>query len=760
MVAFMSSNYPKNLESLLEMMPELNHADRTLIERAYQFAEQAHDGQTRKSGEPYFTHCVAVASILAGLQLDAEVIAAGLLHDTVEDNESIDNADIKSEFGNIIERLVDGVTKISKLPIEDYGLDSGRKRTDRKTLQRMESFRKLLLTMGDDDRVVLVKLADRLHNMRTLDATNSKHQTRTSRETMDFFAPLANRLGIWKIKWELEDLSFKYIEPDAYRKIARALDEKRKVREEYVAKMAVKIREILSAHDIHDAIISSRPKHIYSIYRKMNRKNLPLEKIYDIRAIRIIVQDKKQCYLVLMEIHELFNPIPGEFDDYIAAPKDSSYQSLHTSVIDDEGKTLEVQIRTHEMHEDAEYGIAAHWIYKEGRSGKKDPKSEKRVSYLRRLMNVSEPDKDGDESGAIQDTKEEDEPVEDFVNRMKDEVFEEQVYIFTPKGDIAELPIGSTPIDFAYSIHTEIGHRCRGAKIQGKLQALNYKLQNGDQVEIMTAKRGGPSLDWLNEDLGYTKTSRAKSKIKHWFRQQHRNEHITTGRVALETGMKQLGVLDKLSFDAIARLFSYNKVDNFLVAIGAGTINGAQITRKILEDDERKREEAQKTELELLQLKVRSNRKTNTPGGIQVTGVGDMMTTLAKCCSPLAGDDIVGYVTRGRGVTVHRVDCSNVQNISDVERLIDVTWNSVDEQNTYIVPIEIVAQDRGGLLRDISTLIAAEKINIADVDVKTRQQIASFYFDLRIADTRQLARILIKINNVDSVYEAHRVYQS
>lgn len=742
-----STNYPKDLESLLDIIPDQNHADRVLIERAYHFAEKAHEGQNRNSGEPYFnTHCVAVAAILADLQQPAEIIAAGLLHDTVEDNDEITNNDIRSEFGETIECLVDGVTKLTQLPIEDYGREPDMNRTDRKMAQRQESFRKLLLAMGDEERVVLVKLADRLHNMQTLESMSDEHKRRTAQETMDFFAPLANRLGIWKIKWELEDLSFKYLKSDAYKMIAQGLDEKRKDREEHITQMAVRIRDVLLESDIQDAIITSRPKHIYSIYKKMKRKNLPLEEIYDIRAIRIIVEDKKQCYLVLMEIHNLFKPIPGEFDDYIAVPKESSYQSLHTSVIDDRGRTLEVQIRTHEMHEEAEYGFAAHWIYKEGRSGKKDRASEKRVSYLRRLMNMDEqPDRE--------DTK-------SFMNRMKDEVFEERVYIFTPKGDITDLPAGSTPIDFAYSIHTEIGHRCRGAKIQGKLQALNYVLKNGDQVEIMTAKRGGPSLDWLNDDLGYTKTSRAKSKIAHWFRQQHRNEHITTGRIALETGMKQLGVLDKLSFEAVAKLFNYSKVDDFLVAIGAGAINVAQVTRKILEEDDLKRQEEQKTELELLQLKVRSNRNTATSGSVQVTGASGMMMTLGRCCNPLAGDGIIGYVTRGRGVTVHRVDCSNMQNIPDVERLISVNWGSVDEQNTYIVPIEIVAQDREGLLRDISILIAAENINIADIDVKTKQQIASLYFDLRIADTSQLARILTKINNVDSVYEAHRVYQS
>lgn len=735
-----TKTYPKDLEALLGTLPGLNPIDRTLVERAYHLAESAHEGQTRKSGEPYFTHCVAVASILAELQLDAEAIAAGLLHDVIEDNHDITIQDIQSEFGEVIARLVDGVTKLTKLPIEQIGHNSDTNRTDRKINREMEYFRKMFLTMDNDVRVVLVKLADRLHNMRTLGYMREDKQRRIAQETMDIFAPLANRLGIWQIKWELEDLSFRYLQPDAYRTIARSLDERRSDRQEYVARMAERIREELANIGINDAVITARPKHIYSIYKKMQRKDLPLEQIYDVRAIRVIVDEQIQCYLVLGAIHALFRPIPDEIDDYIAAPKDNFYRSLHTAVFDDQGKTLEVQIRTRDMHEHAEYGIAAHWRYKEGRSGKKDEAFEERIAYLRRLMDVNERGDDDAES---------------FMTRMKEEVFQDRVYAFTPKGDIIDLPVGATPVDFAYSIHTEIGHRCRGAKVHGKLKSLNYELKTGDQVEVMTSKRGGPSMDWLNQDLGYVKTSRARSKIKHWFRKQNRDQHISWGRSALERELKRLGVLDRISFEAVAHLLNYSKLEDLLAALGAGDVNGSHVTQKVLED-ERKRQEERETELETIKRRSYRRAQPDASGGVQIMGTGGMLVNLAKCCSPAAGDDIIGYVTRGRGVTVHRSDCSNMQNIPDVERLIEVNWGSVSEQYTYIVPVEILAEDREGLLRDITAMIAGERINIASINVDTKQYVATLYVSLEIANNRQLSRILNKIENIPNVHEARR----
>ena len=634
------TTYPKDLEALLATVSDMTPTDIALIEKAYHRAEKAHAGQTRKSGEPYFTHCVAVASILADLKLDAEAISAGLLHDVIEDNHNITYDDIRREFGENIARLVNGVTKLTKLPIEHLGLKSDTNRTDKKINREMEYFRKMFLTMDDDVRVVLVKLADRLHNMRTLGYMPEEKQKRIAQETMDIFAPLANRLGIWQIKWELEDLSFRYIKPDAYRAIAKSLHERRTDREDYVRKMADRIREELEKHGVQNPIITARPKHIYSIFKKMDRKDLPLEQIYDVRAIRVIVKEQHQCYLVLGIVHTMFRPIPGEFDDYVAAPKDNFYRSLHTAVLDNQGKTLEVQIRTSEMHEHAEYGIAAHWRYKEDRTSDKDRAFEDRIAYLRRLMDVNE---------------RRDEDAESFMSRMKAEVFEDRVYAFTPQGDIIDLPVGATPVDFAYAIHTEIGHRCRGAKIHGKLKALNYELKTGDQVEVLTAKRGGPSMDWLNQDLGYVKTSRARSKIRHWFRRQNRDQHITMGRATLEREMKRLGVLDKLSFEAIANLLDYVKLDDFLAAIGAGDINGSHITQRVLED-ERKRQESEKSALEKLKPRPRTAMNADPSNGVQIAGASGMLVNLAKCCSPAAGDDIIGYVTRGRGVTVHRRD--------------------------------------------------------------------------------------------------------
>lgn len=737
------TTYPKDLESLLLTVPDMTPTDIALIEKAYHRAEKAHEGQTRKSGEPYFIHCVAVASILADLKLDSEAIAAGLLHDVIEDNHDISYDDIRQEFGEVIARLVNGVTKLTKLPIDQIGLKSDSNRTDKKINKEMEYFRKMLLTMDDDVRVVLVKLADRLHNMRTLGYMPEHKQKRIAQETMDIFAPLANRLGIWQIKWELEDLSFRYIKPDAYRAIAKSLQERRTDREEYVASMAEKIRDELEAHGVRGAVISARPKHIYSIYKKMSRKDLPLEKIYDVRAIRVIVEEQNQCYLVLGLIHTMFRPIPGEFDDYVAAPKDNFYRSLHTAILDNRGKTLEVQIRTWEMHEHAEYGIAAHWRYKEERTSDKDRAFEDRIAYLRRLMDVNE---------------RRDEDAEDFMSRIKSEVFEDRVYAFTPKGDIIDLPVGATPIDFAYAIHTEIGHRCRGAKIHGKLKALNYQLNTGDQVDVMTAKRGGPSMDWLNQDLGYVKTTRARSKVKHWFRQKNREQHISMGRSALEREMKRLGLLDKINFETVAHLLDYAKSEDLLTAIGAGDINGSHITQKILED-ERNRQDEEKTALERIKPRPRMGMSNDPSSGVQITGTSGMLVNLAKCCSPAAGDRIIGYVTRGRGVTVHRNDCSNIQNIPDSERLIDVSWGSVTEEHTFVVPIEIIAQDREGLLRDVSTMIAEERVNIVTVQVVVRQHVATLYVSLEIANNGQLPRILARLENVPNVHEARRVNQ-
>ena len=714
------------LETLLDNYPNLLPNDRVLIERAYRKAEAAHAGQTRQSGEPYFTHCFEVARILADMKLDAEAIAAALMHDIIEDT-PVTAAELRKEFGDKIAAMVEGVTKLDKLPIKESN------RRSRNADRGLEYIRKLLLTIEDDVRVVLIKLADRLHNMRTLGYMPEDKQRRIAQETMDIFAPLANRLGIWQIKWELEDLSFRYLEPQAYKTIATSLDERRVDREAYLDEVAKVLRKALASYGIN-ATITGRPKHIYSIYRKMQRKGIPFEQIYDVRALRVIVDAPPQCYLVLGVVHNLWRPIPGEFDDYIAAPKDNFYRSLHTAVLDSNGKTLEIQIRTWEMHEEAEYGIAAHWRYKEG--AQKDETFERRLKYLRRLMEFGP----------------EVEDAETFVDAMKTEVFQDRVYIFTPKGDIVDLPAGATPIDFAYHIHTEIGHRCRGAKVHGKLVNLNYTLKTGDQVEIMTSKRGGPSLDWLNPDLGYVKTARALSKIRLWFRKQDRDKHIASGRTVLERELKRLGVLDSLSFEAVAQLFNYDKLDDFLAAVGAGDINGTQITNRILEMEQRERQRAAPLEAKSSSTVL----SIDATKGIDLMGMNGMLMSLARCCNPVQGDPIIGYITRGRGVTIHRRDCPNIQAVREPERLIVVGWGGAAQENRYPVPVEIVAYDREGLMRDISTVIADERVNISKVQVSTRQHLATLQVTLEIASAQQLTRILNKIETIPNVIEAHR----
>ena len=727
--------YSRDLESLLKSLPEITPNETDLIAAAYRRAETAHSGQMRKSGEPYFTHCVAVASILAEMKMDAETIAAGLLHDVAEDSDvSIET--LRGEFGTTIAKLVDGVTKLKNLPIKNVSTAADTRRSSA-VEREMEYIRKIMLTMGDDVRVVLVKLADRLHNMRTLGYMPRNKQRTVAQETMDIFAPLANRLGIWQMKWELEDLSFRYLNPDAYRSIAQALDERRDERERYIARIKERLIKELGVSRILNVTISARPKHIYSIYNKMTKKELPLEQIYDIRGMRVLVDSLEQCYLTLGIVHNLWRPIPGEFDDYIANPKDNFYRSLHTAVHDDEGKTVEIQIRTWEMHEDAEYGIAAHWRYKEGGNGR-DQAFEQRLAFLRRLMEFGPEVNDASQ----------------FVDTVKSEVFQDRVYSVTPNGDIIDLPVGATPIDFAYHIHTDIGNRCRGAKVNGRLVPLNYKLQMGDQVEILTAKRGGPSMDWLNTDLDYAVTSRARTKIRHWLRKQNRDKHIAMGREVLERELKRLGVLEKVTFDSVARLLNFDKLDDFLAAIGAGDVTGSQITNRVLEDERRKAAESVSDE-ELLKPRTR-RRSASVAKGVSIKGAGGLLVNLGRCCSPMAGDDIIGYITRGRGVTVHRTDCPNMVAMRENERLIDVSWGGEEEEQRYLVPVEVVAYDREGLLREISTIIAEENVNITSVEVTTRQHIATLNLQLEIANNQQLTRILSKIDLVPNVVEARR----
>ncbi len=728
-----------SLEALLACLPELTPNDQALIERAYQRARVAHEGQTRKSGEPYFTHCASVAMILADMKLDAEAIAAGLMHDIIEDT-PVTEEELRAEFGDTITHMVVSVTKLEKLPISSSeSKHNGHLRSSRVNREK-EYMRKMLLTIGDDVRVVLIKLADRLHNMRTLGYMKADKQRRIAWETREIFAPLANRLGIWQIKWELEDLCMRYLEPDDYKAIARSLDERRDDREKYVMHFAQRLREGLAEYQLDHATITARPKHLYSIYKKMQRKDVDFEHIYDVRAVRVIVNTIPECYQVLGVVHNLWRPIPSEFDDYIGAPKDNFYQSLHTAIYDENGKVVEVQIRTWDMHEHAEYGVAAHWRYKEG-SGRHDENFVKRLNYLRRLMEFGPEVMDD---------------AEDFMEAMKANFFQDRVYVFTPRGDIVDLPAGATPIDFAYHIHTDVGHRCRGAKVNGQLVGLDYTLRSGEQVDILTSNRGGPSMDWLNDDLGYIRTQRAKSKIRQWFRKLNRDRHIALGRETVEREMKKMGVYNTMAIESVAQLFSYSDLNDFLSVVGAGDINGAQIAHRVL-DEERKRKEAQ-DEGGLLKVRHRAPLVVDRDNGVKIMGTGGLMTNMATCCNPAPGDPIVGYITRGRGVTIHRRDCRNVATLREKEpqRLTDVSWGSPSDEQRYAVPVEIVAYDRPGLIRDVSTVIADQKVNMLSVNVHTRQDIATLNLTLEINSNQQLTRILARIESIPSVTEAFR----
>ena len=645
-------------------------------------------------------------------------------------------------------KLVDGVTKLTHLPRvsrhdkpqplgaphpeESSPDERPDPRSARDRDRDAETLRKTFLAMGEDVRVVLIKLADRLHNMRTLNHLKPEQQRKIAQETLEIFAPLANRLGIWRMKWELEDLGFRYVDSAKYKEIARLLDERRADREQTMADIIQKIKSALAEHHIEAIEATGRPKHIYSIWKKMARKNATFDQIYDVRAVRVIVKDVPACYVTLGVIHGLWTPKQGEFDDYIATPKDNFYQSLHTAVVYDDGKPLEVQIRTPEMHENAEYGIAAHWRYKEG-GKKRDEEFERRIAYLRRLMEWQKDVTEG----------------KDFVEALKTDVFQDRVYALTPKGDIFDLPAGATPIDFAYHIHTAIGERCRGAKVNGRLVALDTALKTGDQVEIITAKRGGPSRDWLNPDLGYVKSARAREKIRAWFKRQDRDLNISTGRGLLERELKRLGI-DDLTYDAIAKLFDYDKTDDFLVALGCGDIHSQTVVNKIVTYLREHDAEEQET----LPPPMPERRRKSEEVTIQ--GAAGLLTVLAQCCNPVKGDPIIGFTTRGRGITIHRQDCPNALAIRETERLIQVSWGGAAAE-TYSVPVRVQAYDREGLLRDVATIVADEKVSMSRVNVPdVKKNIANILLTMQVTDLTQLTRILKRIEQLPNVLDVRR----
>ncbi len=745
-----SSTVAITIDGLLAQLPEKNSlADRELVQRAYRVAEKAHRGQKRASGEPYVTHCLAVASILAELQVPTAVIAAGLLHDTVEDTK-ITLEDLQSDFGGEITNLVDGVTKLTNLPrvskdnqhaeilkasetgeLRQQENEAEEERYNKPALMGRspdlvsETLRKTFLAMGNDVRIVLIKLADRLHNMRTLRFMPEHKRKRIAQQTLDIFAPLANRLGIWQIKWELEDLGFRNTNPEKYKEIASHLDARREGREKQIQFMLIELEKMLTREGIQSKV-TGRPKHIYSIYRKMMKKNKPFEMVRDVRAIRIIVNDVPDCYSALGLIHTRWRPLPNEFDDYIAAPKDNFYQSLHTAVIHDDGKPLEIQIRTPEMHESAEFGIAAHWRYKED-GGRNDLYNE-RIDNLRRMM---EWDQDVDDAT-------------EFVESMKTDVFQDRVYIFTPNGDIIDLPAGSTPIDFAYHIHTDVGHRCRGAKVNGKLVSLSHELETGEQVHILTAKRGGPSRDWLNTNLGLVKTQRAKSKMRVWFRKQDQAQNIAQGRTLLEKELQRIGIKEKTNFENLARRMGYQSTEDLSLALGIGDLSVNSVVTQLSNEE-------QQAETLLPSAPDSGAEATNA---INVVGLKGLLTNVAKCCNPTPGDEIVGYITRGRGASIHRSDCPNILRTTEQERLVQVNWGSL--ARTYPVPIRITAFDRSGLFGDVSYILSNDGINMIDANVKVVKGIADIQLVIEVSDINQLSRLLTRVENLPNVLEAQR----
>jgi guanosine-3',5'-bis(diphosphate) 3'-pyrophosphohydrolase len=683
-----------------------------LVERAHQFAASAHEGQLRASGEPYINHPVEVAYYLATLQTDAETLAAGFLHDVPEDTE-ITIPEIEKRFGREVARLVDGVTKLSK-----FG--SARSMEE----QQAENIRKMFLAMAEDVRVVIIKLADRLHNMRTLQYLPADKQARIAHQTMEIYAPLAHRLGMWQIKWELEDLSFKYIDPEKYRQLVEMLADRRKVRESFINKSIGILRKELAKVAI-EADISGRPKHLYSIAKKMERKGVEFDEIYDVNAMRVLVDEVKDTYAALGVVHSLWRPVPGQFDDYIAMPKANMYQSLHTAVIGPDAKPLEVQIRTRQMHEVAEAGIAAHWRYKEGSRG--DRRYDEKLAWVRQLI---------DWQREVADATE-------FVEGLKLEVFQDQVFVFTPKGDVKDLPNGATPLDFAYRIHTDVGHRTIGAKANNRLVPLDYRLRNGDIVEIITTKAAhGPSRDWLN----IVRTSAAREKIRQWFKRQERDENISQGKELLDRELRRLAheTLASIKSEKLTELAAqahYKELDDFFAAIGYGAISPASIVSKLeIHDD-----------AAIALPEVAPPSAAPSSGGVRVKGVGDLLVRFANCCSPIPGDPITGYVTRGKGVTVHRANCRSVLSERDIERLIDVEWESVDQQ-TYPITIRIDAMDRPGLLNEITNVVAEYKVNIVAASIGTHPDgTATITATLKVTSLQQLSKVLVRIERIRDI---------
>jgi len=730
----MSEVQNKSIEDIISLVKQKKRwADTKLIVKAYNYAKEKHGTQCRKSGEPYIIHPVQVAYILADIGLDEATICAALLHDVVEDTE-VTHEDLVRDFGEEIATMVAGVTKLGEL------------RYQASTEERqVENYRKMFLAMGKDIRVIIIKLADRLHNLRTLKYLRRDRQIANAKETMELYAPLANRLGIYSLKWELEDLAFKYLYPEEYRELVEGIDKKREERLQFIEKIMDDIRGQLKKQKI-EAEVTGRAKHLYSIYRKMKRDNKTLDQIYDLFALRILVNSVKDCYAALGVVHEMYSPMPGRFKDYIAVPKPNMYQSIHTTLLGEKGTPFEVQIRTWEMHRIAEYGIAAHWAYKEANYGKKGKQvvtvTKDKLAWLRETLEWQQDMKDPQE----------------FLNTLKTELFEDEVYVFTPKGKILVLPRDATPIDFAYSIHEEIGNHMVGCKINSKMMPIITKLQSGDIVEIMTSdSQKGPSRDWLK----FIKTTKAKSKIQSWFKKEQRSENIEKGKDLIEKEIKRIGISHDELFkqdyiNAALDRYKFKNLEDMYASVGFGAISQVKTISRMLEEY-RKSHKEENIEQKIEELT--SKRKTVKPSstGVVVKGIDNCLVKLSKCCNPVPGDNIIGYITKGRGVSVHRTDCVNVKDLlKEEDRIIDVYWYT-EKAASYNVDITVYANDRSGLLADVIQVLSNLKTKLMGLNSKaTKEHIATIEITIEVENIEELNKVLKELRKVDSVYEVTR----